>query len=198
MAKKATTGPSSFYELVLTGPEDLVHGYLTGLTAGAGLDALVVYGPDEELEGPGLGEKLKQALHVHAHQNQVVVDAATRALVKKHAKRMYAETGLELVADRRVRKARFDFRFKAYAARYGKEIKALLKGAPRGVTLSSLEIDENMDPTAKGVEAYAVAHDYEIKGCGTAHGRFDKVLETRRTMDTHPLIEVSELRLDLA
>jgi len=197
MAKKTTTGPSSFYELILTGPEDLVHGYLTGLTTGAGLDALVVYGPDEEIEGPGLGEKLKQALHVHAPQNQVVVDGATRALVKKHAKRMYAETGLELVSDRRIRKARFDFRFKAYAARYGKEIKALLKSAPRGVILSSLEIEENMDPSAKGVEAYAVAHDYEIKGGGTAHGRFDKVLETRRAMDTHPLIEVSELRLDL-
>lgn len=198
MAKKTTTGPSSFYELVLTGPEDLVHGYLTGLTVGAGLDALVVFGPDEEIEGPGLGEKLKQALHVHAHQNQVVVDAATRALVKKNAKRMFAETGLELISDRRVRKARFDFRFKAYAARYGREIRALLKSLPRGVTLSSLNIDETVDPSAKGVEAYAATHDYEIKGDGTAHGRFDLVLQARRTMDTHPLIDVTDLRLDLA
>jgi len=198
MAKKTSAGPSSCYELILTGPEDLVHGYLTGLMIGAGVDGLLVHGPEEEIEGPGFGEKLKQALHVHGHENQVVVDNVTRGLVKKHAKTMFAETGLELASDRRVRKARFDFHFKAYAPRYGQEIKALLKSVRRGVTVSSLEVHENVDPSAAGVEAYTSVHDYEIKGSGTAHGRFDRVLEARRAMDTHPLIEVSELELDLA
>ncbi|HPF35789.1 hypothetical protein KDK88_04530 [bacterium] len=198
MAKTTTAGPTSFYELILTGPEDLVHGYLTGLMIGAGVDGLLIHGPEEEIEGPGFGEKLKQALRVHVHENQVIVDGETRGLVKKFAKRMFAETGLELTSDRKVRKARFEFRFKAYAPRYGQEIKALLKSVPKGVTLSSLDIKENVDPSAKGVEAYAATHDYEIKGSGTAHGRFDTVLETRRIMDTHPLIEVTDLVLDLA
>lgn len=198
MAKTTTSAPRSFYEMVLIGPDDMVHGFLAGLVIGAGHEALVCYGPEEDMEGPSLGDKLKQALRVHAPENQVVLDNVTRGLVKKAAKKMYAETGMEIESDRRVRKARFDFKFDAYAPRYGREIRALLDAVRGDVKISSLEIEETHDPKAKGVEAYAATHDYEIEGKGTVHGRFDLVLKARRAMDTHPLIDVGELELDLA
>lgn len=189
--------PSSFYELVISGPEDLAHGFLTGLVMTADHDPLIIHGPDEDIPGPSFREKVKAVLHVHPHECHVVVDGATRALVKRYAKRMFAETGLQLTADHKVRRARFDFRYQAFAARYGREIDALLKRLPKGLKLVNHDRKESRDPSAKGVEAYAATHDYELKGSGGITGRFDLVLEARRTLDTHPLVDVDDLILEL-
>ncbi len=77
--------PSSFYELVLSAPEDLALGFLSGLIIGADHDGLLAHGPDEDIAGPGLGDRLKSALHVHPQETHVVVDNLTRGLVKKKA-----------------------------------------------------------------------------------------------------------------
>jgi hypothetical protein len=197
MAKTATKRPSSFYELILTGPEELAHGFLAGLTIGAGHDAFVIHEPDEEIAGPSFKEKLMQAIHVHGHETCVVVDNTTRSLVKKNAKKMFAETGLHLSSDRKVRGARFEFNYQAFAPRYGKEILAILEALPRGLKMSNHKSKVTLDPSAKGPEGYTPTHDYEIKGSGEIHGRFDTVMDLRRLLDTHPLVNVSMLDLDL-
>lgn len=190
--------PASFYELEIHGPEDVVHGYLSGLAAGAGhRDAVVVHGPDEDIDPPSFREKVKTMLHVMPHECHVIVDNVLRALVKKNAKRMYAETGLNLVEERKVRRARFEFRYQAFAPCYGREIEALLKGLPKGLRLANVEKDEIHDPGAKGTEGYTPAHHYEVKGSGEIAGRFDLVIEARHRLDTHPLVEVEGLELVL-
>ncbi len=42
-----------------------------------------------------------------------------------------------------------------------------LTALPAGVKLTGRRAAEKRDPRAKGVEAYAPAHDYEIEGGGT-------------------------------
>jgi hypothetical protein len=195
MATKNT--PTTFYELDFAGPEDLVHGFVTGLMMGAGHDGLIIHCPDEDIAGPSFKDKVKAVLHVHPNEVNVVVDGATRSLVKKHAKKMFAETGLELIDDHKVRRAQFEFAYEAYAPRYGREIDALMKSFPTGLKIVNRERDENLDPSAKGVETYAAVHHYELKGSGKIIGRFDLVLQARRTLDTHPLVKVDELKLEL-
>ncbi len=195
--QNTTTRPSTYFELSLAGPEDLAHGFLTGLMVGAGHDGMIVHGPDEDIPGPTFREKIKAALRVHPHEVHVVVDGTTRALVKKHAKTMFAETGLQILEERKIRRAKFCFGYQAYAPRYGREIEGLLKSLPRGLKIVNYDRKETIDPSAKGVEAYASTHDYELKGKGEIIGRFDLVLQARRILDTHPLVDVDNLNLEL-
>ena len=195
--KNPTARPGSYFELILAGPEDLAHGFLTGLTVGAGHDGLIVHGPDEDIPGPSFREKVKAALRVHPHEVHVVVDGTTRGLVKKHAKSMFAETGLQLLDEHKIRQAKFCFSYQAFAPRYGREIEGLLESLPKGLKLVNHDRKETIDPAGKGVEAYAALHDYELKGKGEINGRFDLVLQARRTLDTHPLVDVDELNLEL-
>ena len=143
MATKST--PSTFYELDFSGPEDLAHGYLTGLMIGAGHDGVVIHCPDEDIPGPSFRDKVKAVLHVHPNEVNVVVDGATRALVKKNAKKMFAETGLQLAEEHKIRRASFEFDYEAYAPRYGREIDALMKSFPKGLKIVNHERDENLE-----------------------------------------------------
>jgi hypothetical protein len=197
MADKKTE-TRSFYEVILSGPHDLVHGCLTGLWLGAGLAHGPVFGHEEAVEGPSFGDKLKEFIHVHAHECHVILDAPLRGLVKKNARRLFAESGVAVVSERRIRKAAFDFEYKVYAARYDREIQAVLAKLPGGVKLIDHVRQERIDPKAKGVEAYSPAHDFEVCGEGIVRGRFDHVAEARRILDEHPLIDAGLIDLELA
>ncbi len=197
MATKPAAATPTFHELTIQGPRDLVHGYLAGLAAGAGCASTPVFAHEAAVAGPGLGARLKELVVAHHQACRVILDGELRGLLKGAAKCMTAETGLAIQSDRRIRRASFDYAFRAYAVRYGVEIQDLLAALPAGVKLTGRRAAEKHDPRARGVEAYTPAHDYEIEGGGTVVGRFDLVIEVRRQLGAHPLITVEPIELDL-
>jgi len=186
----------NFYEVVLCGPHDLIQGLLTGLVIGAGHEATIVYGHERGISDRSLRDKLADMLHPGTHECQVILDGATRGLLKRKARLVSLETGVDLVSERRISSAEFKFRYLTYAPRYAEEIAALLDALPKGARLVSHEHDEKIDPTAKGPEGYTPVHDYEVKGGGEIRGRIDLILEAHEALDRHPLIEVSEIELE--
>ena len=198
MAEKKKPVNRNFYEVILSGPHDLVHGCLTGLWLGAGLEHGPIFGHEEAVEGPSLGDTIKEFIHVHAHECHVILDSPLRSLLKKNAKRLFAESGVAVVSERRIRKAAFDFEYKVYARRYDEEIQSVLKRLPGGVKLIDHVREERLDPKAKGVEAYSPVHHYEVSGEGIVRGRFDHVAAARRILDEHPLIDAGLIDLELA
>ncbi len=198
MTEKAIRKPTtSYYEVVLTGPHELIHGLLTGLSLGAGHEPTIIYAHDAGIADPGAGKKLKELLHIHSHECPVILDGATRGLLKRKAKRIFVETGIEVVSDRKIRNAEFKFCYKAYAPRYAEEIAEILATLPKGAKLVSHKHTEKIDPKAKGAEGYTPVHDYEVKGGGEIRGRFDGVFGAHMLLDRHPLVEVDEIELEL-
>jgi hypothetical protein len=197
MADKKTT-TRSFYEVILSGPHDLVHGCLTGLWLGAGLEHGPIFGHEEAVEGPSLGEKLKELIHVHGHECHLILDAPLRAVLKKNARMLFAESGVALVSERRIKQAAFDFEYKVYAPRYDREIQSVLGRLPAGAKLTDHRREERIDSKAEGVEAYSPAHDFEVSGEGIVRGRFDHVVAARHILDKHPLIDAGLIDLELA
>lgn len=197
MATKPAAATPTYHELAIQGPRDLVHGYLAGLAAGAGSASTPVFAHEAGIAGPGLGTKLKEMIGAHPQACRVILDGELRGLLKGAARRMQAETGLAVLSERRIRRATFGYRFHAYAVRYGTEIQDLLAALPAGLKIADRRTAEKHDPRAKGVEAYSPAHDYEIEGGGTVVGRFDLVLEARRRLAAHPLIDADWIELDL-
>ncbi len=198
MAQKKTSNRVTFYQLTLVGPEELIHGFLTGLAIGSGHHAHCYYTDLEDIAEPeSLTEKLEEWLKRSTRQTRVIVDHLTRRLIRKHRERMVAETGIVLEEEQRVRAARFSFHYRAYAPRYRDEIDTLLKVLPRGCRLLNHEREEIIDESAKGPEFYTPAHDYELRGSAEVRGRVDRVIEAHHLLDSHPLIEPDEIELEL-
>ncbi len=187
---------TSYYEVVLCGPHDLIHGLLTGLAIGAGHEATIEYGHERGISDRSLREKLADVFRPGGHECQVILDNTTRGLLKRKARRLALETGVELCSERRISSAEFKFRYVTYAPRYADEIAGLLGGLPKGARLVSHEREEKINPAAKGAEGYTPVHDYEVKGGGEIRGRVDLILDAHEALDRHPLIEVSEIELE--
>ncbi len=198
MTGKTTRKPATaYYEVVLSGSHELIHGLLTGLSLGAGHEPTIIYAHDAGIADAGPRKKLKEFLHIHSHQCPIVLDGATRALLERKAKRVFVETGVELISDRKIRNAEFKFCYQAFAPRYAEEIAEILAALPKGAKLVSHKHKEKLNPKAKGAEGYTPVHDYEVKGGGEIRGRFDLVFAAHLKLDRHPLVEVDEIELEL-
>ncbi len=198
MAQKKNQTGSSFYEVVFRGKPKVVRAFLAGLIMGAGRKATVFYSYEEGIHHEGKVEKLAEFVGIRADDVHVIVDGETSALLKKLARRITGTTGLEITSHRRIRSASMDFDFHAYARKYDQEIVALLDRLPAGLKLRGYKHDVVVDPRAKGVEAYAVAHDYEARGEGTVTGVIDNLIAFKRTLKDYPLVQAKDIVLKFA
>ncbi len=188
----------TFYEIVLAGPLDVIHGYLAGLVVGSGEKGPLYFSLDEKITGPRISNRVKEFIHIRPRECHLVAESSMRSLIKKRAKAMTESCGVELVSEQRIRTARFAFEYRAYARRYGREIQDLISGLPQTLKILDHEFEEKFDPDAKGAEGYAPAHDYEICGKGSVVGRIDRVIKARRLLDDHPLVVPDAIMLELA
>jgi hypothetical protein len=198
MAQKKSSAKPSYFEVVFKGKPKVVRAFLSGLVMGTGAEGDIYYSYNEGVFHEGMAEKIKEMAHFRAVDCHVIVDKGTSALLKKLAKTIATETGLEITSHRSIRSASVDLCFEAFARRYDDEIVGLLKGLPRGLKLEGFEHDVELHPEAKGLEAYSPSHHYEAKGKATVTGRVDLVIAFKRELANYPLIKGDEVRLKLA
>ncbi len=197
-AKSTKTAKKSFYEVVFTGKPKVVRAYLEGLSAGSGHDATFFFSFEDGVFHEGKVERLSELLHVRALDCHVIVDADTSSRLKKMAKTLPGKTGLAIDSNRNIRSASLCFSFEAFAKRYNDEIVEIVRNLPAGLRVDGFTHDVKLDPSAKGVEAYAATHDYEAKGSATVIGRVDLLIELKRKFQDYPLIKSEEIELNLA
>lgn len=198
MAQKSNNAKLSFYEVVFQGKPKVVRAFLSGLVLGSGSDATIYYSYTDGVYHEGKGEMLAELVHIRATDCHVIVDSKTSALIKKLGKKIQKETGLQITSQRHIRSASVEFNFQAYAPRYNEEIVALVKGLPKGIKLNGFKHEVQVNPKARGVEAYSPAHHYEAKGEATATGRVDLVIELKKRFADFPLIKSKDVVLKLA
>ncbi|MFH1842310.1 MAG: hypothetical protein ABIF77_03815 [bacterium] len=197
-AQKKTSKRPTFHEIVLEGSPKTVNGFLAGLLLGSGLDGQVFYCHAEDVNHESVPSRLAELIRLHPRDCHVIVDSDTKKLLERLGDRIEATTGLRLVSSRHIRSASMGFHFEAYAPRYAQDILGRLHALPSGLRLQEFEKEEKMDPKAVGIEAYAPAHDYEMKGAGSIVGRIDLLIETRRELLQQPLLKLDGIKLNLA
>ena len=197
MAKQATAAPR-FYEVVFRGKPKVVKAFLKGLMMGTGIEAPVWFSFDEGVHHEGKAEMLMEMVGIRGVDCHVITNADGAAYLKQVGKRIEKETGLKMTGNRSIRSATMTFEYHAYARQYNDEIVKALKGLPQGLKLQGYTHDEKSDPSARGVEAYTVAHDYEASGAGTVTGRIDLLIEAKRALAKFPLIKTADINLNLA
>jgi hypothetical protein len=195
MAKKSAAAPR-FYEVVFRGKPKVVKAFLKGLAMGTGMEVTAFYSWDEGIHHEGRVEKFKELVGIRATDCRLVVDADAAAYLKKMARRIAEETGLEITGNRLIRSASMEFEYHAYARKYADQIREVFADLPDGLRLRDHEQNERRDPDAKGVEAYSATHDYEFNGRGRVTGRIDRLVEFRRRLAEYPLIKADEIMLN--
>ncbi|MBZ0268293.1 hypothetical protein K8I85_09055 [bacterium] len=185
---------STYWEILVQGQPDKCEGLLAGLLLGAKSDARLFLANQAGIRTP-LGERLMDLVHAHAGVCHVIADAEGRRLLRSVAKKL-PPLGMTIADEKKVASASFDYEFHAYAKRYGDEIRKLLASLPKGLSHTGDKPKETRDASAKGVEAYSPAHDYEIEGKGSFSGRVDQVLEARAMLNDHPLVNVGNVELE--
>ena len=198
MAETNNSAKTSFYEVVFRGKPKVVRAFLCGLTLGSGREAQIYYNYLDGVHHEGKAEKLAELVGVRATDCHAIVDRATSDQLKKLKKRIVEMTRLEITSHRRIKSASLAFGFQAFAARYNRQIMDVLDNLPTGLRLKGFKHDVRLDPDAKGVEAYSVAHDYESKGSGQIVGDVDVLIEFRQKLDELPLIKAEDIKLQLA
>jgi hypothetical protein len=188
----------TFYQVVLEGSPKTALGLLAGLQLGSGVEAKFYFCQHEGISTESLGERLAELVRLHPRDCELIVESRLNQQLKRRAKRIAEATGLQLTTSRRIRSGRFDFRFEAFAKRYGDDILKRLHDLPDGARLEGFGTKERISPDAVGIEAYTPAHDYELRGRGRIVGRIDAVIEARRRLQRQPLLQLEPIQLDLA
>lgn len=184
-----------YCELVLAGDEEVCRGLIVGLQIGCGEAGGALIGHEEELAHGSFAEVLRELVTGKGRLTHFVVARTIAERLREQLPRLEREAGLRLAAEKAVRGGRFSFSFHAFTRPQAEEIKALLGALPAGARLAGYAEHEKVDPEAKGVEAYAPVHEYELKGEGAVEGPIAAVLAARRQLGAQPLVTADRITL---
>ncbi len=183
-----------YRELVLQGPEGWILGFAEGYLHGRGVRVL-----DAAREGfhcVPLRERIADWIAGGEEIVHLVVREEDLSAVNEALQAAQQHARLRLREEHAVRGARFHFQFTVYSKSHAARIRKLFQELPEGVMLSAdTAFEEQVDPTARGMKAYAPAHPYELRATGNVEGDVWGVLELHRKLRDEELVQLGRLEL---
>jgi hypothetical protein len=187
---------TTWYEVIVTGTEDTLRGFVAACEAARGGKEVALYGDDLEVQASRFSERLRDLFAAGSHHLLFAPPRLTQELVTALRSRG-EEAGLELDRLEEVLRARMPFSAEAFSREVAEEIKQkLLMGLPPGVASEGLEESEEVDPSAHGAELYTPEHEFVYRVAGTFAGPLPGIAEMRRRARHLPFVKVEPLELE--
>jgi len=185
-------GHEQFVRLELKGDTDVAVAFVEGYRLATPEAERVWYSHWEPMKAAGWFDALRERV---GSQVRIVlpIDMADRVV-----EAVTATPRLKLqVGDRRtIRDAVFTFSFKCYSREEASEIRRLVEqNLPDGLALEGYEHEEKEDPSAKGVELYSPAHEFEFSGSGRYVGTVPAVFEMVHRLADQTFIHSGDVTL---
>ena len=181
---------ATYYEIVVKGDEKLVKGFIRGFELGCSLEGGFWLCGDHPID-TGHWERLR--LHGH-HVHVVCTSAVRRSFLAAFAKA--AESGVEVVSDKKIARAWFEFEFDTYSRDVAASIKGILKTLPAGLQVLAYEPKETVDKKARGVELYSPVHEYRFEGKGRVEGDLEKLLAFHEKLEAIDFANTDKIHLE--
>ena len=187
-----------YYEVVIEGHYNLVFGVLEGFILGSKKDWKYWFSGDVGIARETFSEIVSEWLSLKTKLHHIIMEEELwtefDTTLKQHpdkpkVNRKYIKSA------KLIDTCKFDFRFNAYAEKYGEEIKLLIKSLPDNIILHNYDPQETINEDAKGVEMYAPEHQYVLKGSGTLEGNIADIIQLRNKFLENPLIETDAIKL---
>lgn len=186
-----------WYKIVVSGSTEALRGFLAGYAA-AGLQPHqgVVLGSDIPLAPARLSERLQQLLATGKHQVLLAPRSVAPGLIQALTERG-PDADICFLEQTEVRGGRFSVDAKVFSRELGVEIrKILLEDVPEGADISGLQVEQHINPAARGPELYTTAHDFELRIKGEVCGTLTAVLEMHRRAVVLEDVQASPVALE--
>jgi len=181
-----------YYEVAVEGSLDLIRGFVLGFLQGRGIEGEAVFSVERHVRhGEGLGQLLR-----HLDTSRLIVGEGVGLQLREALGKASPELDLKVLSIREITGARFDFSFRTYSRKAGEDLKDAFRNPPAGVALQDYAVKEDIREEAKGIEAYAPLHDYEINGSGRATGDAKAVIDYYDRIEHNELIELGAIELE--
>ncbi len=188
-----------YYEVVFEGNYGIICGMIEGFLLAKGAKWEWYPSKESGIETETFTEILKEWASLRTRLHHIILEEDFHNVLQKELKERGDLKHLKLKytkSAREIKSCSFKFTANAYAKKYGEEIKSIIASPAAGVKIEGFNPVEEQDSEAKGMELYAPVHDYTFKGEGLATGEVGSIIAFRKTLDDHPLVQVSSITLN--
>jgi len=187
---------SKWHEIVVTGSQEALRGFVAVCEASLGDQEGAVFGGDIDLEGSRFTQRLRDLFAAGSHHLVFAPERLTRAILAA-LRAGGGEAGLAVESVHEVLSARLHFSAEAFARDVAGQLREkLLSGLPPGVIGEGIAEKEEHDPEARGSELYTPEHEYVYRVAGAFAGPLPGVLEMQRRARNLPFVKVKPLELE--
>jgi hypothetical protein len=190
--------PKRYHELAIEGPRHQGLGFVLGFMAGRGASGQIVNAEEEGFDCEPLRERIRELLNRSVETVHLLIPSRHIDLVREATTAAAEEgVGLTIVADRKVKEARFEFKLTIYSREHGERIRELFQELPDGVTMTTEEgFREEIRPGDDAeLSGYAPVHPYALSAKGVIEGDVAGVLKLYRTCLAEDLIQTQPAQL---
>ena len=185
-----------YCEVVVEGSLDLIRGFVVGFLEGRGIQGEAIFGEDHHVENEGRFGQMMRLIGVRGKRFHLIIGAGLLNLLDEALERRKEEIALKVISEKKVRRASFGFRYRAYTKQLGDELKDLFGNPPEGLQVEDYQSEESVLPEGKGVEAYAPLHEYEVKATGTLYGSIRDVIDFYGRAEHQDMVELDDIKLE--
>jgi hypothetical protein len=186
-----------YHELLIEGPRGWTLGFIQGFLRGRGEENETFDAEEEGIDCGDLGERVHELIHRSEEVDHLIAPESALPTIRRAVENATAfGRRIEIRSERPLAGVRFTFSTVVYSREHAKKIRRIFYQLGEGVRLSEdTAFDEIVDPGAKGIEAYAPVHDFELRGKGSVEGSVDGVVELYRVCREEPLIQEGAAQL---
>ena len=185
----------NYYEVLFEGNSRSVFALLEGYMLGKGKKWVFFFSRRAGIKTGSLKETIVEWITLQNKTHHVIIEDEMFDTLKKD---LSSRSDLHIASPRYVRsvnpvkEAWFPFSVKVYGKKYGTEIKAMLQHLPEGLELHEYNPMEKEHPDKPGSNP---GGDYIFEATGRISGDLAQMIEFRKILFDHPLVDVKEIQI---
>jgi hypothetical protein len=186
-----------YNEYVIKGARGWALGFIEGFLRGRDEQRVVLEAEAAGFDCESLGERIRELFRPPSETFHVLVPEELEPLVREAIDDAAGRGhNVTLIDQRPILSARFSFSFSVYSRKHASRIRKQFEELPEGVSLTAeSSFTEKVNPQAKGIEAYAPVHHYELHAKGVAKGPVDGITKLLEICKAEELISVGKAEL---
>lgn len=189
-----------FYEVVLEGHFNTIHGFFEGFILGLKKKDQYWFCKKVGIKTETLSEVIsewvtfKHKVHHLILEENLYNDFKT---VLENNKDNLTINARFVKSVKKIKRASFAFEFSTYGKKYAERFKKLIKDLPTSLKIENFKVDEDYSDLDEihVLDSYPTDHEYEFYADGTVSGGLDKLIQYRNEMVADPLAIAKRIRI---
>jgi len=174
----------------------MIKGFIAGFIKGSRLEGEAVIVPEENIEQRSGLEHILRIMRLKESQSHLVAEQGLFTAIMEAVSSEREKIALRVVSYAQIVSAFFDFTLKAFSRQTADDIRKMLADIPDGVEIDYSNWLEEVRPEAKGTEAYAPEHEYELHASGRVKGTPAGIFELYERLESNELIELGLIQME--